>query len=160
MFLELWDHDPSKIKHNIFLCVILCRLGFPRDVLGRPGTIWDGTSHCPFVPGQKSFLVPLFLCSGQKKFLCLAVPLSQDKSSRKNPATNSSVAGPKKMSKKSKMSKNVKKCQIMSKFVKRIIFTLFSLLSHGCPGIFRDGTGCQNPGLAHPKALEKLLGWI
>ena len=31
-------------------------IGFPRD----------GTSRCPFVPGQKNFLVPLFLCPGTK----------------------------------------------------------------------------------------------
>jgi hypothetical protein len=34
---------------------------------GRPGTIRDGTSFCPFVPGKKkSFLVPLSLCPGTR----------------------------------------------------------------------------------------------
>ena len=43
-----------------------------------PGIIRDGTSHCPFVPGQKCFLVPLSLCPGTKK-VSLSVPLSRDK---------------------------------------------------------------------------------
>ena len=65
---------------------------------GRPGTIQDGTFHCPFVLGQKSF------------------------------------------------SKNKNELNFLN------FFTLFSLLSHGCPGIFRDGTGCQNPVPACPVA--------
>ena len=32
------------------------KLGFPRD----------GMSFCPFVPGQKYFLVPLSLCTGTR----------------------------------------------------------------------------------------------
>jgi hypothetical protein len=41
------------------------KVGFPRDGTSR------GTSHCPFVPGQKSFPVPLSLCPRTKKF-CLS----------------------------------------------------------------------------------------
>ena len=48
--------------------------------MGRPGTNRDGTSRCPFVPGQKSFACP-------------AVPLSRDKGRSKCPGTNSSVPG-------------------------------------------------------------------
>ena len=59
------------------------RVGFPRDE--RPGTNRDGTSRCPFVPGQKNFLVPASLCPG--------VPLSQDKGRSKCPGTNPSVSG-------------------------------------------------------------------
>ena len=46
---------------------------------GRPGTNRDGTSRCPFVPGQKKS--------------CPSVPLSRDKGRSKNPGTNSSVPG-------------------------------------------------------------------
>ena len=41
-------------------------------------------SCCPFVRGQRNFLVPLHKCS---------VPLSRDKGRSKNPGTNSSVPG-------------------------------------------------------------------
>ena len=51
-----------------------------RRPAGRPGTIRDGTSCCPFVPGQKSFGCP-------------GVPLSRDKVRSKCPGTNSSVPG-------------------------------------------------------------------
>ena len=33
---------------------------------GRPGTNRDGTSRCPFVPGQKKILVPVSLCPGTR----------------------------------------------------------------------------------------------
>ena len=32
---------------------------------GRPGTNRDGMSRCPFVPGQRNFLVPVSLFPGQ-----------------------------------------------------------------------------------------------
>ena len=50
---------------------------------GNDSKVWfprDGTSHCPYVPGQN-------------KFPCPAVPLSWDKGWIKNPGTNSSVMG-------------------------------------------------------------------
>ena len=56
--------------------------GFPRDGTSR------GTSREH--PGKDE---PLSLCPGTKKFPCPAVPLSRDKSSRKNPGTRSSVPG-------------------------------------------------------------------
>ena len=37
-----------------------CIVGFPRDGTSR------GTSHCPCVPGQKHFLVPVSLCPGTR----------------------------------------------------------------------------------------------
>ena len=33
---------------------------------GRPGTNRDGTSRCPFVPGQKKILVPVSRCPGTR----------------------------------------------------------------------------------------------
>ena len=33
---------------------------------GRPGTNRDGMSRCPFVPGQRNFLVPVSLCPGTR----------------------------------------------------------------------------------------------
>ena len=63
-----------------------------RVFTGRPGTNRDGTSHCPFVPGQK-------------KIPCPAVPLSRNKSSIKNSRRNSSVLG----RPGTKKSKNCKK---------------------------------------------------
>ena len=53
----------------------------------------ERTSRCPFVPGQKSFPVPLSLCPRTKKISCPAVPLSRDKGRSKCPGTNSSVPG-------------------------------------------------------------------
>ena len=93
---------------------------------------------CPFVPGQK-------------KFTCPAVPLSRDK---KNflvllslfPGTRAAakivgqtpwsldVQGQNNCQRKTKILKSF----FFSKF---LFFTLLYLLSHGCPGIFRDGTG-------------------
>ena len=45
---------------------------------GRPGT--NGTSRCPFVPGQKNFLVPVSLCPGTRAGAKIPgqTPLSQD----------------------------------------------------------------------------------
>ena len=45
---QAWD--------SIFMIIV----GF--HGIGRPGTNRDGTSRCPFVPGQKIFLVPVSLC--------------------------------------------------------------------------------------------------
>ena len=46
-----------------------------------PGTIWDRTSWCHYVPGQKYFLVPLSLYSGTRTGAKIPeqTPLSQDK---------------------------------------------------------------------------------
>ena len=52
------------------LILVQFKLGFPRD----------GTSRCPFVPGQGHFPCP-------------GVPLSRDKGKSKCPGTNSSVPG-------------------------------------------------------------------
>jgi hypothetical protein len=48
---------------------------------GRPRTIRDGTSHYPFVPGQKYFFVPLSLFPGTRAGakILRQTPLSQDK---------------------------------------------------------------------------------
>ena len=51
--------------------------GFKVSILGFPR---DGTSRCPFVPGQGHFPCP-------------GVPLSRDKGMSKCPGTNSSVPG-------------------------------------------------------------------
>ena len=138
----------------------MCNIMQTRVSKGRPGTSWDNLGRD----------IPLSLCTGTKKFPCPAVPLfgtkkvslsrcpfvtrqeQQEKSCNKLfcPRTKKNV-------KKVKKVKNVKKCQIMSKNVKKIIFTLFSLLSHGCPGIFRDGTDCRDSGLAHPIARYQNL---
>ena len=67
-----------ELHYVHYTCIKRMELGFPRD----------GTSGCPFVPGQKSFPVPLSLCPGTKKFClsrCPFVPgqgqeqMSQDK---------------------------------------------------------------------------------
>ena len=34
--------------------------------MGHPGTNRNGTSCCPFVPGQRNFLVPVSLCPGTR----------------------------------------------------------------------------------------------
>ena len=57
-------HTINRLEN---FCLCKWSLGFPRD----------GTSCCPFVPGQKYSLVPL----------------SRDKGRSKNPGTNSSVPG-------------------------------------------------------------------
>ena len=50
--------------------VYICGVGFPRD----------GTSRCPFVPGQKNFLVPVSLCPGTRAGANVPgqTPLSRD----------------------------------------------------------------------------------
>ena len=58
-----------RFSHHAFV------LGFPRD-----GTNRDGTSRCPFVPGQKMFLVPVSLCPGTRAGANVPgqTPLSRD----------------------------------------------------------------------------------
>ena len=102
-----------------------------RDVPGQSGT---GRTA---VPAQKKFLVPPSLCPGTKTN-SLSWDKRRDKSSSKNPGTNSYVLE-QKMSKKPKI------------FLKNSIFffnffTLFSLLYRGCPGIVRDGLSKSRPG--------------
>ena len=46
----------SIIRNQGFLMIMYYKVGFPRD----------GTSRCPFVPGQKNFLVPVSLCPGTR----------------------------------------------------------------------------------------------
>ena len=45
---------------------MMTRVSTGRDVPGQTGTNRDGTSRCPFVPGQKNFLVPVSLCPGTR----------------------------------------------------------------------------------------------
>jgi hypothetical protein len=68
-------------------------------------------------PRTKKFRCPAVPLSWDKKVSLFAVPLSRDKTSRKNPRT------------------------IFFFFQIFSFFILFSLLSLGYPGIFRDGTG-------------------
>ena len=119
-----------------------------RDVPGQSGT---GRTA---VPAQKKFLVPPSLCPGTKTN-SLSWDKRRDKSSSKNPGTNSYVLE-QKMSKKPKI------------FLKNSIFffnffTLFSLLYRGCPGIVRDGLSKSRPGpyrgkISKPCPLPGLTG--
>ena len=156
MFLELWDHDPSKIKHNIFLCVILCRLGFPRDVLGQSGTGHPivplyrdkkvSLSRCSFVRDKKSFFVSLSLCHETRaagKILQQTL-LSQDqKKCQKS----------QKSQKCQKMPNNVKKCQ------KNYFYSFFPSvpwLSWDISG--RDRLSRFRPGPSHSKISKSRPG--
>ena len=65
----------SKVTYHIFDNYlpnwwVEFKLGFP----------WDGTSRCPFVPGQKNFLVPVSLCPGTRAGANVPgqTPLSRD----------------------------------------------------------------------------------
>ena len=115
---------------------------------GSPGTIWDGTSCCPFVQGQKKILVLLSLFSPRTK----------------------------KCQNKSKMSKNVKKCQTKYIFLLFFPFCLMAILgcfetgqnrllksrpslsrgkiSKSCPGPFRVKILCLS---CCPRTMNELL---
>ena len=106
--------------------------------MGRPGTIRDKTSCCPFVPGQKYFLVPLSLSPGTRTGVKIPGHTSL---SRDVPGQIYLWLSKKIVIKSQKLSKIFffKICNF---------FTLFSFCSRFCPGTGQDGSGCQNP--THP----------
>ena len=53
--------------------------------MGRPGTNRDGTSRCPFVPGQKKILVPVSLCPGTRAEAKIPGQNELKKQSKKGP---------------------------------------------------------------------------
>ena len=55
---------------SVLVKIDCSELAFPRD----------GTSHCPFVPGQRNFLVPVSLCPGTRAGAKIPgqCPLSRD----------------------------------------------------------------------------------
>ena len=107
-----------------------------RDVQGQSGT---GRTA---VPAQKNFLVPQSLCPGTKTN-SLSWDKRRDKSSSKNPGTNSYVPG-QKMSKKPNI--------FFKKF--NFFFSIFLLFFPFCTVVVLglSGTGCQNPVPAHTVA--------
>ena len=99
--------------------------------------------------------VPLSLCPGTKKFPCPAfplswdknkflVPLSQDKSSSKNPGTNSSVPG-------RLGTKNVQKRPKFSKKNFLLLFPFCPMIVPGFSGTGRDRLSKSRPSPSHGK---------
>ena len=113
--------------------------------MGRPtgllGTNRDGTSCCPFVPGQKKFPVPL---SRDKKVL--PVPLSLCSGTR----AGAKIPGQTFLSRDVLEQKNEKKIAKIFFFKNCNFIIIFFLLSRGCPGIFRDRTGQAVKILSRP----------
>ena len=142
---------------------------------GRPGTNRDGTSRCPFVPGQKKILVPVSLCPGTRAGANVPgqTPLSRPVPGQNNlpkrtkkqekdvpkqekdvPKQEKDVLKQEKYVLKQKRTfQNRKRCSETGNHRKKFHFiNVFSFVSvpRDVPG--RDGTVSKNPGPSRPVA--------
>ena len=102
-------------------------------------------SHCPFVPGQKTFSCP-------------TVPLSQNKSSSENPETNSSVPGYSGMGQAVKIPSWPVPWQNVKILSQPVLWQDFELVPLSlCPGTMKRLLSLCPAGQENPVLLETLI---